>query len=80
VPTIPGIPGPYRLFFYSFDCSEPRHVHADRDDATCKFWLEPLALAGNHGFPPRELNHVRGLIREHLEEIIDAWNQHCGSA
>jgi len=23
MPTIKGVPGPYRLFFYSFDCNEP---------------------------------------------------------
>ena len=52
MPTIPGIDGPYRLFFYSFDCREPMHVHVERDDATCKFWLEPIALARNYGFFP----------------------------
>ena len=27
MPTIRGISGPYRLFFFSLDCNEPRHVH-----------------------------------------------------
>ena len=45
VPTIRGVPGPYRLFFYSFDCNEPMHVHVRRDRNVCKFWLEPVALA-----------------------------------
>ena len=31
MPTIPGIPGPYRIFFYSFDCNEPKHVHVRRE-------------------------------------------------
>ena len=78
MPTIPGIDGPYRLFFYSFDCREPMHVHVERDDATCKFWLEPIALARNYGFSPRELNRIRKLIQEHHSEIQDAWRQHCG--
>lgn len=26
VPTVHDIPGPYRLFFYSYDCREPQHV------------------------------------------------------
>ena len=42
MPSIRGIPGPYRFFFYSFDCAEPMHVHVERDEATCKFWLQPL--------------------------------------
>jgi hypothetical protein len=28
MPTIRDISGPYRFFFYSFDCNEPMHVHA----------------------------------------------------
>ncbi|MBI2116457.1 MAG: DUF4160 domain-containing protein [candidate division NC10 bacterium] len=23
-----------------FDCNEPPHVHVERGDRTCKFWLE----------------------------------------
>ncbi len=45
LPTVPGIPGQYRFFFYSFDCNEPWHVHVQRDRAVCKFWLEPVVLA-----------------------------------
>jgi hypothetical protein len=68
------------LFFYSFDCREPMHVHAERDQATCKFWIEPLALASNHGFDPHEMNRIRRLIRDHLKVITNAWNEHCGPA
>ncbi len=50
LPSIRGIPGPYRFFFDSFDCQEPLHVHVERGDATCKFWLQPLTLAANTGF------------------------------
>jgi hypothetical protein len=24
VPTVPDLPGPYRFYFYSFDCTEPQ--------------------------------------------------------
>ncbi len=37
MPTIKNVSGPYRLFFYSFDCNEPRHVHIQREDRLCKF-------------------------------------------
>jgi len=42
MPRIKGIPGPHRLFFTSFDCNEPAHVHAERERSTCEFWLEPI--------------------------------------
>lgn len=79
MPSVKGIPGPYRFFFYSFDCVEPMHVHVERDAATCKFWLEPLSLASSNGFRPKEINRIRALIQEHLEAMTNAWNEHCGS-
>lgn len=78
MPTIRNIDGPYRLFFYSFDCNEPRHVHVQREKMTCKFWLEPVSLAGNRGFSAQELNRIRRLIVTHQEEIVEAWHDHCG--
>ena len=78
MPTVKGIPGPYRIFFYSFDCSEPKHVHVQRERMVCKFWIEPVALSGNDGFSPRELNRIRVILLEHLERILEAWVEHCG--
>jgi hypothetical protein len=80
MPTVRDVPGPYRFFFYSFDCNEPKHVHVERDRSICKFWLDPLVLARNHGFAPHELNQIRGLIKSHMRRISDAWDQHCGQA
>ena len=78
MPKIPGIPGPYWFFFYSFDCNEPMHVHVRRERMVCKFWLEPLSLAENHGFAGRELNRIRAAIHENLNRIQEAWREHCG--
>ncbi|MGA2773056.1 MAG: DUF4160 domain-containing protein [Bryobacteraceae bacterium] len=78
MPRIRGIPGPYRFFFASFDCTEPPHVHVERQDKTCKFWLEPLELARSHGFSARELNLIRRLIGTHLAAILERWYEHCG--
>jgi hypothetical protein len=78
MPTIKGISGPYRLYFYSFDCNEPKHVHVQRERMTCKFWLDPVSLAANEGFPAQELNRIRALVSEHQERISEAWDEHCG--
>ena len=78
MPKISGIPGPYRFFFYSFDCDEPRHVHARRERRTCKFWLDTVALSADNGFPPQELNLIRKTILNHLNHILEAWDEHCG--
>jgi uncharacterized protein DUF4160 len=79
MPTISGIPGPHRFFFYSFDCNEPKHVHVRRDRHTCKFWLEPISLAYNNGYTAKELNRIRRTIADHLNEMLEAWDEHCGS-
>jgi len=78
MPKVSGIPGPYRCFFYSFDCQEPRHVHARRERMTCKFWLDPIALASNDGFSSHELNDIRRLIELHYNDMVEAWDEHCG--
>lgn len=79
MPTIRGIPGPYRFFFYSFDCNEPLHVHVKRERKLCKFWLEPVQLSMNDGFSPVELNRIRRLIIRHWMRIEEAWDEHCGA-
>ena len=77
MPSIKNISGPYRFFFYSFDCGEPKHVHIQREKLLCKFWLEPIALSKNHGFSPQELNIIRRMIKANLSNILEAWNEHC---
>ncbi|MGH8475067.1 MAG: DUF4160 domain-containing protein, partial [Methylococcales bacterium] len=38
----------------------------------CKFWLEPIHLAKNGGFSPKELNTIRKLIDINLPKILEA--------
>jgi hypothetical protein len=58
---------------YSNERDEPAHVHVDRDSATAKFWLRPVSLASTRGFAPHELTKLQRLVREHLQELDDAW-------
>ncbi len=78
MPTIKGIPGAHRFFFYSFDCNEPMHVHVQREGMMCKFWLEPVTLSRNYGFSAKELNQIRKTIKTNLVRIMEAWHEHCG--
>jgi hypothetical protein len=77
VPTIARIDG-YRFFFYSLEGTEPPHVHVERAEATAKFWLDPVALAGSRGFRSRELTRLRAMVIEHRTEFQDAWHAHFG--
>jgi uncharacterized protein DUF4160 len=78
MPTVKNIPGPYRFFFYSFNCNEPKHVHVQREKKICKLWLEPISLSKNGVFSPKELNSIRRIIESNLIEILEAWPEHCG--
>jgi hypothetical protein len=71
--------GPYRVYFFSHESNEPPHVHIDRDDKSAKFWLQPLALARNFGFPLHELWGVRTLIADNHEKLLEAWHGHLGA-
>ena len=56
------------------------HVHVAHPNGEAKFWLEPLvALATHTGLSQKELSAAEEVVRRHLQEIIDAWNQHFGS-
>ena len=75
MPTITRI-GPYRVYFYSHDMTEPPHVHIDRDDNTAKFWLAPVALAYNIGYRAKELRDVQRIVSERADELLEAWNDY----
>jgi hypothetical protein len=70
--------GPYRLYFYSYDCGEPRHMHADRDNHSAKFWLDPdVLLDFNRGFSRKELRDVERIVRGNLEFLRNEWDEFC---
>ncbi|MEE8466950.1 MAG: DUF4160 domain-containing protein [Planctomycetota bacterium] len=68
--------GPYRIFFYSHEPNEPPHVHVDRDAHSAKYWLDPVALARNLGFSPRELGRIERIVTEHEEECLEVWHEY----
>jgi hypothetical protein len=74
VPTILVV-GPYRMYFYSHEPNEPPHIHVDRDDQSAKFWLEPVALAGNLGFNPAELRRIQRLVAENRKILLEEWHE-----
>ena len=66
------------MYFYSYDCAEPRHVHVDRENFSAKFWLDPDAgLEGNHGYSRQELRAIERTVRENLELLRNEWDEFC---
>lgn len=67
--------GPYRFYFYSYDCGEPRHMHVDRENNSVKFWLDPdVTLVENHGYSRSELRNIERIARENLERLRNEWD------
>jgi hypothetical protein len=70
--------GPYRIYFYSHEPNEPPHVHIDRDELSCKFWLNPVALAHNFGFGAKQLREIEKIITENQKNLMEAWYDYFG--
>ena len=71
--------GPYRLFFYSSDRSEPPHVHVEREDKRAKFWLKPVRLEDSVGFRRAELGKLRAIVEENVDALLRSWNEFFGN-
>ncbi len=70
--------GPYRFFFYSADSAEPPHVHVERNSCEAKFWLDPVRLEHNKGYGRRELNRIRKLVEENVDDLLESWIEFFG--
>lgn len=68
--------GPYRFFFFSRE--ETRmHVHVTKAGGNAKFWIEPIvALADYDGLKAHELKELERLVRDHYDEIKEAWQKY----
>ena len=78
MPTVQGIPGPYRFYFYSHEPDEPAHIHVDRDNKTAKFWLNPVALARNLGFSAVEIARIQRVVESEQQRLLRSWHDYFG--
>ena len=62
--------GPYRLFFYSGDGSEPPHIHVERDHRLCNFWLDPVRIQSRGGLNRSEIHRIERIVEEHQGLLI----------
>lgn len=77
MPTVLYLRG-WRLHFYSDEGNEPIHIHAQRGDAQCKYWLKVEAYdieeAYSYNLTKRDTREIRKIILQHFDEIVEAWN------
>ena len=78
MPTVHREQG-YRFYFYSHEPNEPPHVHIDKAGASLKAWLDPVALARNAGFRPRQVDAILELVRQNRTSLLEAWHGYFGT-
>jgi len=79
MPTIFNNIDGYRIYFVSYDCIEPMHVHVSIQNSVCKFWIrenKPV-LAWQKRFNTTELNEISNIIVANIKIIKDAWDETC---
>jgi hypothetical protein len=53
------------------------HVHVEHAEGEAKFWIDPvIELAANFGLKPKQIAEAQSVIKEHLNEIRNAWRRH----
>ncbi len=77
-PTVLRI-GPYRLFFFSNEGTEPPHIHVERDGSLAKFWLNPVGLASSSGFGAGELRKIQRVVEKEAPRLGAAWHEYFDS-
>ncbi|HMG15108.1 MAG TPA: DUF4160 domain-containing protein [Saprospiraceae bacterium] len=79
MPTVLFIFG-WRLFFYSNEGSEPVHIHAQKGDMECKYWLNEdeyeLLEVFSYNLTPAARKEIKKIIYQHFDLIIEEWNNY----
>jgi hypothetical protein len=79
MPTILFMNG-WRLFFYSNEGDEPIHIHAEKGDMECKFWLiidqVEIHEAFSFNLTPSSKREIKKLIYQNFDFIFTSWDKY----
>jgi len=82
MPTVLFIFG-WRLFFYSNEGNEPIHIHAEKGDMECKYWIlvdeVEIEEAFEYNLTPAARREIKKIIYQYFDFIVDAWNKNFKS-
>lgn len=78
MPTILIIAG-WRLFFYANEGNEPIHIHAQKAEMECKYWLDvetfEITEAFSFNMNPSANREIRKIIYDHFDYIVNEWTR-----
>ena len=76
MPTVLYLKG-WRFFFYSDEGNEPIHIHVQKGDYECKYWLDidlyEIREAYSYGMSLRDTREVKKIIFQNFDEIVNEW-------
>jgi hypothetical protein len=79
MPTILLILG-WRLYFWSNENNEPIHVHAEKGDMECKFWLDAenfeIKEAMTFNMTSQSKREIKKIIYDHFDYIVLEWKKY----
>jgi hypothetical protein len=50
--------------------------HVRTGDSECKFWLDPIILAKNHGIPAHRLNEIASLVFQNQKFLTEKYHEY----
>jgi hypothetical protein len=53
-------------------------VHVERDEASAKFWLDPVRFEGSRGFGRAEIQRLERLAADNAVGLLRSWNEYFG--
>jgi hypothetical protein len=78
MPTILLIMG-WRFFFYANEMNEPVHIHCQKAEKECKYWLDTnnfaIEEAYSYNMNNKDKREVKKIIFEYFEFIEHEWNR-----
>ncbi|WP_299289176.1 DUF4160 domain-containing protein [uncultured Mucilaginibacter sp.] len=64
--------------FYANENNEPIHIHAEKGDMDCKYWLlvEEMDIKEefSYNMSPKDKRKIRKIIFQNFDTITDSWN------
>ena len=77
MPTVLFILG-WRLYFYANENKEPIHIHGEKGDMECKYWIlvDEMDIKEEYSYnmSPKDKREIRKIIFQNFDLLIDAWN------
>jgi Domain of unknown function (DUF4160) len=78
MPTIIYLFG-WRLFFFANEGNEPIHIHGEKGEKLCKYWLDventDIKEAYIKNMNSKDIREVKKIIFEYFDLIVSEWTE-----